>query len=263
MNPSNLLRVAVGEIGYREGRNNTTKYGAEMYGGQYQNQPWCGLFTDWCLQKVNMLRGEPSSVWTPGGAAAYQRANRWIPRNGDVRPGDIVYFDFGGSQNVNLIDHVGIVESVTPGHLMTIEGNTSSSQLGSQSNGDGVYRRQRSRAIVVGYGRPQFTDAPTPPPNIDWAAVRRLVAAKIINDGFGNTGTIREGSTGKDVVLWQRALNLVADAKLSEDGSFGPATKRSIMNFQRFMGLGVDGIAGPLTRWWMTIALQNIRDGKT
>ena len=259
---TDLIRVAAREVGYVEGPYNRTKYGAEMYNGKYQNQAWCGLFTDWCLLKVNLLRGEPSSVWTPGGAAAYQRANRWIGRSGEPRTGDVVYFDFGGSQSVNQIDHVGLVEAVNGNMILTIEGNTSSSNTGSQSNGDGVYRRHRPRSIIVGFGRPQFSSAPVPPPTIDWAAVRRMAAARILNDGFGNTSTVQQGSGGRHVLLWQQALNLVADAKLTEDGSFGPATKRAVMNFQRFMGIGADGIAGPLTRWWMTTALSNIRDGK-
>lgn len=263
MTPHDLLRVAGGEVGYTEGRHNHTKYGAEMYNGRYQNQAWCGLFTDWCLQKVNLLRGEPSSVWTPGGATGYQRARRWVPRSGDPRPGDIVYFDWGGSQTVNLIDHVGIVESVAGNTISTIEGNTSSTNAGSQSNGDGVYRRQRPRSVIVGFGRPQFSDAPTPPPNIDWVALRRLAAASILADGFGNAGTVREGDRGNSVRLWQRALNLVSDAKLSEDGAFGPATKRAVVNFQRAVGIATDGVAGSLSRWWMATALQNIRDRKS
>jgi hypothetical protein len=259
---TDLIRVAAAEIGYTEGRYNHTKYSAEMYGGKYQNQAWCGVFTDWCLNRVNLLRGEPSSVWTPGGAAAYQRAGRWIGRDGTPQPGCIVYFDWDGSQSVNRVDHVGIVEAVQGNMILTIEGNTSSDWQGSQSNGDGVYRRKRPRGVIVGFGRPQFTAAPTPPPNIDWAALRRMVAAKILNDGFGNTGTVKEGSGGRDVLLWQQALNLIADAKLAEDGAFGPATKRAIINFQRAVGIGQDGVAGNLTRWWATMALTNIRDGK-
>lgn len=260
--PQDLIRVAAGQIGYTEGRYNYTKFSAEMYGGQYQNQPWCGVFVDWCLQQTNMLSGEPSSVYTPAGAAGYQHVGRWISRNGNPLPGDIIYFDWGGSQTVGLTDHVGLVEAVTPDYILTIEGNTSSSNAGSQSNGDGVYRRKRPRSVVVGFGRPQFTASPTPAPNLDWVALRKMAAAKILNDGFGSTGTVKQGSGGRDVLLWQQALNLVGDARLVEDAAFGPGTKQAAMNFQRWMGLTVDGVCGPLTRWWMATALQNIRDGK-
>lgn len=260
---ADLIRVAAGEVGYVEGRYNSTKYGAEMYGGRYQNQAWCGLFTDWCFQRVNMLQGEPSSVWTPGGAAEYQKAGRWVSRAGDPQAGDVVYFDWGGSQSVQQVDHVGLVEAVTGDYVLTIEGNTSSSNAGSQSNGDGCYRRKRPRAVIVGFGRPQYAASPVPSQPIDWKAVRRMIAAKILNDGFGSTGTVKEGSGGRDVLLWQQALNIIMGARLVEDGSFGPATKRAVMAFQRAVGIGADGIAGNLTRWWAVMALQNIRDGRT
>jgi hypothetical protein len=259
-----VIRVAASQVGYTEGRYNWTKFSAEMYGGRYQNQPWCGVWTDWCFAQTNMLSGEPSSVYTPAGAAGYQRANRWIGRSGNPASGDVVYFDWGGSQSVSLVDHVGLVEAVAPDYILTIEGNTSAGSEGSQSNGDGCYRRKRPRSVIVGFGRPQYQPgpAPTPPPDIDWKAVRRMAAAKILNDGIGSTGTVQQGSGGRDVLLWQQALNLVGGARLVEDGSFGPATKQAAMNFQRWMGLTPDGVCGAYTRWWMTTALQNIRDGK-
>jgi hypothetical protein len=259
-----VLRIAAGEVGYREGAYNWTKYSAEMYGGKYQNQAWCGVFTDWCFSKVNMLQGEPSSVWTPAGAQGYQVAGRWVSRSGSPQAGDVVYFDWGGSQTASLTDHVGLVEAVTTDYILTIEGNTSSSNAGSQSNGDGVYRRKRPRSVIVGFGRPQYAvSPPVPPTPIDWNALRRMAAAKILNDGIGSTGTVKEGSGGRDVLLWQQALNLVLGARLVEDSSFGPATKRAVMAFQRGVGIGIDGIAGNLTRWWMVMALQNIRDGRS
>ncbi len=39
-----IIRVALGEVGYKEGINNTTKYG-EWY--NLNNQPWCAMFVSW------------------------------------------------------------------------------------------------------------------------------------------------------------------------------------------------------------------------
>ena len=39
-------------------------------------------------------------------------------------------------------DHCGICESVSGQYVTAIEGNTSNGNTGSQSNGDGVYRRK-------------------------------------------------------------------------------------------------------------------------
>jgi hypothetical protein len=77
--------------------------------------------------------------------------------------GDVVFYNFS---------HVGILESFTATTVTCIEGNTSSG-AGSQSNGGGVFRRTRSRSLVLGYGRPAYTavpstppPAPTPPPGV-------------------------------------------------------------------------------------------------
>ena len=252
-----LLDLLGREVGYVEGPNNWTKYAAEVDGGKYQWQAWCGSFLRWGTQRLGM--NEPSPVWTPGGAESYYRMGRWAPRNAP-RVGAIVFFDWGQSQTRSRTDHVGIVERVGTGVLHTIEGNTSD---GDWSNGGAVMRRTRSLQFVVGYGLPQYdTAAPTPPPNIDWAALRRMAAAKLLNDGVGNIGVIRLGSSGNDVRLWQQALNLVSDAKLAEDGSFGQATLRKTIDFQRWLGLrSVDGVVGPETRFVMGVSLDKIRKG--
>lgn len=51
--------------------------------------------------------------------------------------------------------------------------------------------------------------------------------------------TIRLGSTGPDVVTWQKVLGVTAD------GSFGPATDTATKAYQKQKGLVVDGVVGP------------------
>lgn len=252
-----VLKVAADQIGYVEGPNNWTRFSAETNGGKYQYQPWCGSYVQWCFERCRMV--EPSSVWTPGGAESYYRMGRWAPRY-EPAPGYVVFFDWGQSQTRSRTDHVGFVESVQNGSITCIEGNTSNADW---SNGGAVMRRTRSLEFVVGYGKPQYSvAAPVPPVNIDWAALRRLAAAKLLNDGVGNIGVIRLGSSGRDVKLWQQALNLVSDAKLAEDGSFGQATLKKTVDFQRFLLLkSVDGIVGPETRFVMGVSLDKIRKG--
>ena len=61
------------------------------------------------------------------------------------KPRDIIIYNFG---------HTGIVESVSASTITAIEGNTSSGDTGSQSNGGGVFRRVRSKTLVTAYIRP-------------------------------------------------------------------------------------------------------------
>lgn len=51
--------------------------------------------------------------------------------------------------------------------------------------------------------------------------------------------TLRLGSTGDDVVVWQRSL------KLPSDGIFGPQTEAATIAWQKERGLVADGIVGP------------------
>ena len=47
-----FLEIARSQIGYQEGYNNDTKYGA-WYG--LNNEPWCAMFCSWCCNEVGML----------------------------------------------------------------------------------------------------------------------------------------------------------------------------------------------------------------
>lgn len=152
-----VLRLAASLVGYREGpRNNQTIFGE--YTG-FQFQPWCGSYVKYCLDKSNVV-GEPSPVYTPAGVIGYRNIGRWISRNGDPQPGDVVFFDFqrGPGLNPYDTDHVGLLELVdSDGILWVLEGNTSRGNQGSQSDGGGVWRRARHRRDVFGFGRPAYT----------------------------------------------------------------------------------------------------------
>jgi hypothetical protein len=66
------------------------------------------------------------------------------------KAGDIALFDLPSG---DLVDHAGMVVSVTPRTVLCIEGNTSSGSLGSQSNGGGCYLRLRDRSLVRAFVR--------------------------------------------------------------------------------------------------------------
>lgn len=62
-------------------------------------------------------------------------------------------------------------------------------------------------------------------------------------------------------VKWlQKALNeLGADPRLDVDGRYGPATRKAVRDFQTAEGIGVDGIAGPVTEASIKLRLGTLR----
>ena len=142
-----LLNLARKEIGYSEEppNSNRTKYG-RWYG--MDGQPWCAMFVSWLFSEA----GKPLN-WTtskgfsycPYGINILKKLGKWYTSN--PKPGDIIFFDW---QKDGISDHVGIIESVENGYIVTIEGNTS---ISNQSNGGAVMRRKRYGHQIAGYGR--------------------------------------------------------------------------------------------------------------
>jgi len=261
---ADVIRIASGEVGYTEGRNNANKYAREN--GQADNQPWCGSFVDWVLRRAG-LGGEPSTLWTPAGMQGYRRLGRAVDRNGPVLPGDVVFFDWQGNTGSSGVDHVGLVTAVRPdGQVETIEGNTSPSNAGSQSNGGGVYRRVRPRHVIAGFGRPAYSGTPStpppPPPDPQAAAAFRRYAAALNIRELTKAPTMRRGSSGAGVLALQRSLNLVAGKALAEDGSFGPGTEAAVRDLQRLFKLATDGVVGPQTKGVLIALLGRVERGE-
>ena len=135
------LDIAISQIGYTEGKNNSTKYGA-WYG--LNNQPWCMMFVQWCFAMANC----PLPFKSASCADTLQWYKAYYPNDVTLtpKPNDIVIYTFG---------HTGIVERSEGNYIIAIEGNTSPTTSGAQANGDGVYRRMRAKTLVKAYIRPR------------------------------------------------------------------------------------------------------------
>lgn len=151
-----LLTVAKKQIGVTEmppGSNdvryNTWFYGREVMGSGY---PWCAVFIQWCFDQSGVKL--PRRTASCGDLMrAAQAAGSWVVSN--FQPGDVVIFDFSGKRSTT--QHCGIVETVLPDFgVQSIEGNTSSGDVGSQDNGGGVFRRRRAQKYIIGAVRPKF-----------------------------------------------------------------------------------------------------------
>lgn len=115
---------------------------------------WCDAFVSWCLHRA--AGGVHIPIESAGVIVTWFAAKRlgWLVS----RPlrGDLILFDFDGDRWHD--DHIGFIEKVLrlgPVYIIrTIEGNTSSGKKGSQSDGDGVFRRVRTvRARDVAFIR--------------------------------------------------------------------------------------------------------------
>ncbi|MFF5259554.1 peptidoglycan-binding protein [Actinomadura viridis] len=175
----------------------------------------------------------------PGGDRAYtvwhaqdfQKIGRWhtgTTANVDrARPGDIVFFDWGNTNSVGAIDHVGVVEKVLGGgRLQTIEGNT----------GDACKRRVRSSSAIAGYGRPDYSGSGDDGTAPHWTET-------MVN----KLPTLRSGATGEHVETLQGLLRARSQTSVTMDGAFGPATESAVRAVQRWGGVADDGVVGPAT----------------
>ena len=147
----NVLETARKELGNTEipAGSNRTKYG-KWFG--LDGQPWCMMFVMWIFAQSGALDLLPLRTASCGALMrAAKAAGCWVTSG--LRPGDVVIYDFPGGA---ATDHCGIVERVTSGGVVAIEGNTS--QAGNQSNGGQVCRKTRSNSQIVGAVRPRYEE---------------------------------------------------------------------------------------------------------
>lgn len=222
--------AAAAEIGYYARPGTKNKYGA-WYGipaGAY-----CAMFLSWVADKIGDPDIIPKHAYTPSGVNAFKAKKQWHQGTKGIRRGDIAYMDFPGAPN--RVSHVVFVESVnSDGSVNTIEGNTSGTAGGNQRNG-GLVARKRRLSYIVGYGRPA------------WATPEQAQPVPATNDAAD--GVLVEGESGAAVLALQKHLNAhyPAYSSLDEDGDYGPATKKVVVEFQTRAGLEPDGEAGPKT----------------
>ncbi|MBS6071770.1 MAG: CHAP domain-containing protein [Actinomyces urogenitalis] len=234
---------------------------------------WCMLFVAMCLDEcgqVTAIGGYSSHTDTT--IAQARRAGCRLVSVAEAAPGDVVIFNWDGGAT----DHVGLVErNLGGGVLQTIEGNTSRGTAGSQSAGNGVWRRRRSRSIAAVI-RPRWTTAAaTPAPAtspagltvdgvVGWDTIRALQTAlgtpadgevwgqwapnRTYVPAAGGGWTWDHSGSGSAVV---RALQ--TRLGVTADGLIGPATIRA---WQTRLGVTADGYLGAATARAIQTALN-------
>lgn len=125
-----IVEVALGEYGTVGG----DKY-RQWYTGYADGQPWCATFISWCAEQCGLIE--------QGVIPKFQGCNwgvSWFIEKGlfhyspyyggggyTPKTGDIIFYSKSHIKYDS--SHVGIVQYVEDGHVITIEGNTSNSVL--------------------------------------------------------------------------------------------------------------------------------------
>lgn len=199
-----VLRVAESQIGYSrwEDPKHGTKYGrwyANLVGDSYYGEsgvPYCAMFVSWCFAQAGAKCAGLAGAYCPSMLADARKAGA-VVANKAAKAGDVVYFDWG---NDGEPDHVGIVVENNGTYLVTIEGNTSDTSSGSQTNGGVVARKMRSLDYVCGIVRPYYGSSDG-------------------DSGHGGTDTQTleiDGYIGpKSVAEWQRQCGTTVDGVVS------------------------------------------------
>ncbi len=113
------------------------------------NFAWCdAAITYWAWHSGNQgaVTFGGDYALTTAHAAKFRVQGRWHFDIAGIQRGDIVFFDWGGSDVKRNIDHVGIVTGAGPAGVLTIEGNYD----------DVCARHVRHSNSIAGYGRPAY-----------------------------------------------------------------------------------------------------------
>ena len=156
---TDVLAVALSQVGYVEGTNQDGFNGTQGGGGNYTeytynmgkvgsySYAWCAAYVSWCLLQARCTdqntqgawcrnhEGDKNYIWREVGCYRwYNQLKRFgyghaASSGYTPKPGDLVFFETS--------EHIGIVRYSKNGTVYTIEGNTSKS--GFNSEGGGVF----------------------------------------------------------------------------------------------------------------------------
>lgn len=114
-----VVSNAIGDIGYREGPNNDTKFGT-WYG--LPNQPWCAMAVSKWFHDAGIGQDiMPRFASCTAGYNTFKKMGRVRTRGYYPQAGDICFIVW--TEGEATPDHVGIVEKCEGGVVHTIEGN--------------------------------------------------------------------------------------------------------------------------------------------
>jgi peptidoglycan hydrolase-like protein with peptidoglycan-binding domain len=232
-----MISTARKSLGMSGRPNTITKEYASRHGDAFLRAAWCDMaVTYWARHSGNASAVLPAGdrAYTPWHASDFEKIGRWYSGTtahvNQAKVGDIVFYDWGATNSIGAIDHIGVVEAVLGGgRLQTIEGNTS----------DAVKRRVRASGVIAGYGRPDYSGSGKPSTGGSGGSSK---APK----WPGRYITQPPMMSGSDVRTWQDRMR-DRGWRIAVDGVYGPDSERICRQFQKEKHLEVDGVIGPKT----------------
>ncbi|MFC5751837.1 CHAP domain-containing protein [Actinomadura rugatobispora] len=144
-----LLEIAKDNLGYTEKGDGYTKFGnwwtEKMdadHNPYFKTAPWCDMFLAWAADQAGVADQAGQFAATVDHAKWFKKHDAW---GTEPVPGALVFYDWNGSDDIDRIDHVGLVEKVDGKTLHTIEAN---------ADGYKLMRKTRDMDSVVGFGYP-------------------------------------------------------------------------------------------------------------
>lgn len=202
--------------------NEVTRWYAARNGSYYADAPWCNETITWAAfhsGNYDAVCFGKDFAYTVYHAQRYQAAGRWHHDVEGIRRGDIIFFDWDGSNSVSAIDHIGIVTDVNGRDVLTIEGNTANR----------CARRVRRAEEIVGYGRPAYTDS-APAPKLK-PKPGAAAEAEYVPPPFPKG--LKPGDDSPSARPLQRALKAAGymSKSVKESDNYGPLTQAAVKRF--------------------------------
>jgi hypothetical protein len=251
---------------------------------------WCNIFVDWVLAVACGQNGEASplaGIDFPGGPAytgdtmtAGERGINGLGWSANPVLGSLAIYDWDWR---GMTDHIGIVSQVhSNSAFAAVEGNTSSGSGGSQSDGGGVFERERSNicGYVRGFVTLPYGKGGTPIPSIPgWPGIVLALTSPLMGVPGNNNAYLEirqwqqrmwdrgwhtlpdlSGIPGKAGELIRYTLGRAgyrAGQPFKVNGVYDASSAAVCAAFQHEKGLGVDCQVGPVT-WTACFRPDNV-----